>query len=254
MNVSRQISNQKFCADELRTLDADRYLIALFQPRQIRRYAIALAAWNLELSRVRPHSGEQTLGLIRLQWHSDALNEIKEGRPRHHPVIEELAFAHGAGIVDTERLQNIIDARERDINPAPAQNIDELENYARATGGALHAELWRNTPVEKLAEDVGTGYALIGIARSELINAARGRPWLPEPIEQNLKLIIERGITLGAKTAPTGYRAAMAPAILVNAYAKRARRAGFDYTSPTMQAPDPNRTLRMIMAKLLRKI
>jgi len=254
MNALPQTTNQAFCSDQLQRYDPDRYLIALFQPRRLRRSAIALATWNLELARARPPSGEQTIGLMRLQWHRDALSEIVEGRPRHHPVIEELAFAHRAGMLNAERLKKIVDARERDIDPAPMGNIDDLESYARATNGALHAELWQDTPAARAAEDAGTSFALIGIARSESLNSARGRPWVPQPLDQNLRLIIDRSVALARSTAPRGYQAAMAPIILANAYTKRAARAGFDTRSPNMVKPDPNRTLRMIFARLCGRI
>ena len=75
-----------FCADAVRRLDPDRYILALFQPTKLRRAALALAAWNLELANARVRSGETMIGMIRLKWHHEALEEIIAGRPRRHRV------------------------------------------------------------------------------------------------------------------------------------------------------------------------
>ena len=52
-------------------------------------------------------------------------------------------------MLNVERLKKVVDARERDIDPAPMGNINDLESYARATNGALHAELWQDTPAAR---------------------------------------------------------------------------------------------------------
>ena len=211
MNASTPQSDEDFCADAVRAEDSDRYLIALFQPPRIRRAAIALAAWNLELARARPRSGEATIGLMRLQWHHDALDEIAAGKPRRHPVVAELAAAHGAGLLDLDGLHAIVDARERDLDPAPAADLADLEAYARKTAGALHANLWQGGPGAAAAEDAGAAFALIGLARAEPANQARGRPWAPKALKGGLRPIVERAAELAAVAPPKGARAAVAP-------------------------------------------
>ena len=127
-----------YCADQVRQHDGDRCLMALLDPKRLRQAAMTLAAWNLELANARPPSGEETLGLIRLQWHRDALEEIIAGNPRRHPVVNALTATHDAGLVDAAVLDAIVAARERDLDPEPPADLTELEAYARATSGALH--------------------------------------------------------------------------------------------------------------------
>jgi phytoene synthase len=252
MNASPLTSNPAedaaYCADQVREQDSDRYLIALFQPKRFRQAAMTLAAWNLELSNARPPSGEETLGLIRLQWHRDALEEIIAGNPRRHPVVNALAAAHWAGLVDAAALDAIVTARERDLDPEPPRDLAQLEAYARATSGALHRHLWRNTKAADAAEDAGTAFALIGLARAEPINQARGRPWAPKRLDGNLQPIIERALALARTKGPA---AAIAPATIAKGYASRALKAGSDPTTPLMAEPDPWRLWRLMLQKVL---
>jgi NADH dehydrogenase [ubiquinone] 1 alpha subcomplex assembly factor 6 len=65
-----------YCAQQLRRLDPDRYLTALFAPDRRREGLFALYAFNLEVARAREAVREPMMGLIRLQWWRDALEEI----------------------------------------------------------------------------------------------------------------------------------------------------------------------------------
>jgi len=252
--AARAEADARYCADAVRAQDGDRYLIALFQPPRLRAAAVALAAWNLELANAAPRSSETTIGMIRLQWHRDALEEIAAGRPRRHPVVGALAAAHAAGHVDLDDLSAIVDARERDLDPAPPESLAELEAYARAAAGALHRTLWRDTPAAAAAEDGATAFALIGLARAEPINQARGRPWAPKALKGDLAALIDRAATLAAVRPPRGHRGAAAPAALAAAYVKRARRAGGDPTDPRMSGPDPWRLWRLGAARLAGRV
>lgn len=245
--ISEPLDDAAYCAAQLRAHDSDRYLIALFQPRPLKTAAMALAAWNLELSNARPPSGEETLGLIRLQWHRDALAEIAVGNPRRHPVVNAMAAAHRAGLLDLASLNGIIDARERDLDPSPPESLRELEAYARATSGALHRHLWRDTKWADAAENAGTAFALIGLARAEPINQARNRPWAWKALNGDLRPLVERAKNLAAASGPS---AATAPATIAKGYANRALKANCDPTAPLMATPDPWRLWRLLAAKV----
>lgn len=244
------LDNAGYCAEAVRAQDSDRYLLALFQPGRLRRAALALAAWNLELANARPRSGETTLGLMRLQWHRDALDGIAAGRPRRHPVIGELAAAYADGLVALPALAGIVDARERDLDPAPPATLAELEAYARTTAGVLHACLWPDLPA---AADAATAFALVGLARSEAVNRARGRPWAPQALAGDLRPVIERGLALARAARAAGPRAATAPAALALGYGRRALAVEADPTRSEMAAPDPWRLWRLLAFRFLPK-
>ena len=111
--------------------------------------------------------------------------------------------------MDAAVLDAIVAARERDLDPEPPADLTELEAYARATSGALHRHLWRDTKAAQAAEDAGTAFALIGLARAEPVNQARNRPWAPKTLGGDLRPIIQRALELAAVKGPS---AAIAPA------------------------------------------
>lgn len=234
-----------FCADAVRRLDPDRYILALFQPAKLRRAALALAAWNLELANARVRSGETMIGMIRLKWHHEALEEIVAGRPRRHPVVWELAAAHDAGLIDAARLTSIVDARTRDLESTPPANMAELETYARATAGALNQALWPDAPA---ALDAGAAFALIGLARAAPQLEAAGRP--PTPKGRSLADLVIRGRALADQAIKAGPKPAAAPAVLARAYARRAAKASYNPTAALMAAPDPWRLWRLTAFRL----
>lgn len=243
MKPSEADADQAYCADIVRRQDPDRFLLALFQPAAKRRTALALAAWNLELANARQRSGEALIGEMRLQWHRDALGEIGDGRPRRHPVVGELAEAHGAGALDLAALLDIVDARARDLDPAPPADLAELEVYARATAGALNACLWPDAALP--AADAGTAFALVGLARAAPAFQAAGRPWTPADLKGDQAPAVRRGEELAAEALRSRPKAAVAPAVLARGYARRAAKADFDPTAPVMAAPDPWRIWRL---------
>src|SRR5690606_2930409 len=101
-----------------------------------------LLAWNLEIARIGEIASDEMLGLIRFQWWREALDEIYQGNPpRQHAVVLELAEAIRAHGLPQEVFTDILDAREADLDRAPFATQEELESYARRTGGAFLA-LW----------------------------------------------------------------------------------------------------------------
>src|SRR3546814_4744319 len=64
------------------------------------------------------------IGQIRLQWWREAWEGIAAGRPRQHPVV--LALHSHCRQADPADVAALIDARERDMEPAPMADMAEL--------------------------------------------------------------------------------------------------------------------------------
>ncbi len=77
---------------------------------------------------------------MRLTWWREGLEEIFEGRPvRQHPAAQALAAAVERRGLQREPLETMIDARYRELDPAPMSEGEALD-WARDTGG-LAAQL-----------------------------------------------------------------------------------------------------------------
>ena len=131
-----------YCAAAARSADLDRFYAALFAPSDKREALFGLLAFNAEIARTRETVSEPHIGLIRLTWWREALDEIDAGGPtRAHPVVEALAESHRQGGLWREPLIGLLEAREADLEDQPFSDENALVSYAAATGGGLHAAL-----------------------------------------------------------------------------------------------------------------
>jgi phytoene synthase len=77
------------------------------------------------------------LGEIRLTWWREVLDELYEARPvRRHPVAQALAELIRRRGFERALLDEMIDARYRELDPAP-MSPQEAVVWARASAGAV---------------------------------------------------------------------------------------------------------------------
>jgi phytoene synthase len=109
----------RYVLDEVRQADRDRFLAALFSPEPQRRGLLALLAFDHELARTRTVTREPMLARIRLEWWREAVAEAtSEGKPRAQPVVESLSETVRRHELPRQRLIDLIDAREEEIEGA----------------------------------------------------------------------------------------------------------------------------------------
>ncbi len=118
-------------------MDPERWLSSRFiADPQARADVVAIYAFDYELARAPKVASNALMGEIRLTWWREVLDEVYEGRPvRHHPTAQALAAAIGRRGLPRGPLETMIDARYRELDPAPMNLADALE-WARGTGGA----------------------------------------------------------------------------------------------------------------------
>jgi 15-cis-phytoene synthase len=172
------------CSTLVRDADRDRYLATLFAPAAQRNALNALYAFNIEIARVREKAREPMPGEIRLQWWREALTGERDGEATAHPVAaalrETLAHYNIAG----DRLIALIDAHAFDLYDEPMGTLDDLENYAGKTRGALFAmaaEILNasGAAAEAVTRHAGIAYTIAGILRALPVHAARRQLYLP---------------------------------------------------------------------------
>ena len=124
--------------EQVRSVDPDRYRAALTAPEDKRAALLTLYAFNLEVARTPWRASEPHLGQIRLQWWVDAVEEIYAGQPpRRHEIVTPLAELIRETAPPKHWLIDLIEARGRDIDPAPMLGRPEFERYISATAGAV---------------------------------------------------------------------------------------------------------------------
>ena len=197
------------CADLVRAQDRDRFLAALFAPEAARRHLFALAAFNVEVARVRDVAREALPGEVRLAWWREVIEGGGRGDVEGHPVAAALLDTITRFALPRASLAAIADARIFDLYDDPMPRLGDLEGYAGETASALlqlSALVLAPAAAAQTGDASGHGgvaLALTGLMRSFPIHAARGQCFLP------LDLLARHGI--GREAAVSG---TVTPALL----------------------------------------
>lgn len=144
-------------------VDPDRWLAARFvADPALRADLIGLYAFDYELARAPRTATNPLVGEVRLTWWSEAADEVFAGKtPRSHPVVLALARLAARGLVRAD-LEPLIDARYRELDPAPMTEA-EAGAWAQDTGGQcarLAARLLDPSADGEAARPAGAAWAL----------------------------------------------------------------------------------------------
>lgn len=142
-------------------VDPDRWLSSRFiADPTARADVIAIYAFDHELGRAPKVASNALMGEIRLTWWREVLDEAYGGAPvRHHPTAQALAVAIARCSLPRQPLETMIDARYRELDPAPMNLADALE-WAQGTGGAAaQAAALALDPAADLAKAAKAGEA-----------------------------------------------------------------------------------------------
>lgn len=263
---------ERSALEDLRRVDYDRFLCVIASPTHLQADLTSLYLFNAELASIIEKVSEQTLGLIRLQWWRDALNEIAHDQSHRHHLVQALADMLRRGKLDIKLLRCLIDVRERDVEATTPTDLTELEGYASDSAGVL-AELaltvcsTATSEHERLAaRQAGTAYGLVGIVRATSYFARQHRVMLPgidrdrliaqQPDQQLVKVVEKicaraRILLTAARKAqlPRTAIPALFPGRLVATHLERLRRYRYDPFAAGALAPSGLDIWRLVFAR-----
>lgn len=174
------------CMKIVQQHDPDRFLLSLFVPRKHRDALWALFAFNYEIAKTREVVTEQTIGLIRLQWWRDAIAEVYEGKePRQHEVVEPLAKAVKQYDLPKDLFDNLIYAREFDLEGVAPANFKGLANYCEFTNAPLMQLVLMvlgEAEEDEVVKAVSVRYGMLGTLRAVPYMLSQGRVMLPSDV------------------------------------------------------------------------
>jgi len=172
--------------DIVRHHDKDRYLISLMMPRQYRTALWSVFAFNYEISKTRSVVSETTIGLIRLQWWRDAINEIYDGQtPRNHEVVTPLSKVITQYDLPKELFESLIYAREFDLEGVAPANFEGLLNYCDYTNTPLNQiclKIMGNIEDGRIVKTVSQFYGVIGTLRAVPYMLQYGQVLFPQDV------------------------------------------------------------------------
>ncbi len=180
-------SNAEHCANLVREADRDRYLATLFAPAEHRDALLSLYAFNVEIARVRDLAREPMPGEIRLQWWREALAGERDTEAEAHPVASALRETLPPYGLSTDPLQALIDAHTFDLYDAPMASLQDFDDYASATRGAVFAVAAAilgglKPETQTLSRHAGIAYTVAGVITNLPLNAARRQLYLPQEL------------------------------------------------------------------------
>lgn len=123
------------CAELVKAGDPGRYLSVMAAPVGARDRLLVLYAFNLEVARAPWASKEEMIAEMRLQWWLDTINEIYEGKVRHHEVVGPLAEVIAAYDLPQDLFVELIEARRFDIYREGHTGEPAFDAYLNATSG-----------------------------------------------------------------------------------------------------------------------
>lgn len=264
------------CLNIVREQDHDRFLLSLMVAAKFRPALWALFAFNYEVAKTREVVSDTTIGLIRLQWWRDAIAEIYEDKPvRRHEVVDELAEAITTYNLPREDFDNLIYAREFDLEGVAPANLEGFCNYCDFTTTPLYRLALKicgnssdkDESARLRAESIE--YARIGILRSFVFMRTQRRVMLPQDILAKYKLSEQKlydfskfdGLPDVVKEVLEGgeqfrYDSSASKSVFLRAvtkmnhlYRKRIEAVQYDLFDPKLQIAPPFMALRLWVTK-----
>lgn len=185
-----------YCLDIVRRHDPDRFLLSLFAPRVHRPALWALFAFHYEIAKTREVVSETTIGLIRLQWWREAIEEIYEDKTvRPHEVLDDLKGVIKAYDLPRELFDNLIYAREFDLEDVIPANIEGLLNYCEYTNAPLMKlglKIMGDEDNDTVVVDISRRYGLIGVIRAVPYRLKSRRMLLPQDILDKYDVSVQK--------------------------------------------------------------
>jgi len=157
--------------DGLKSVDPDRYRASLFADKATREKLQLLYAIHWELAKVPELVSEPMIGAIRYQWWRDAVTEIYTGKPvRKHEITTPLTKLFLDHDMPRFWVDQLIDGRERDLDPTPFETMSAAIKYCDRTSGVLlKMAVWLCDATIETIDDyalLGRAWGLTGLARA----------------------------------------------------------------------------------------
>jgi phytoene synthase len=173
----------EYCQAKAAQSGSSFYYSFLFLPPERRRAITALYAFCREVDDVVDECTDAGVARLKLASWRGEVAQVYDGHPSH-PVAVALAAVKDRFSLPQERLQEIIDGMEMDLNHAGYADFESLRLYCHRVAsvvGLLSAEIFgfRDARTLDYARDLGLAFQLTNIIRDVGEDARRGRIYLP---------------------------------------------------------------------------
>ncbi len=174
---------QEYCQQKAAASGSSFYYSFLFLPAERRRAITALYAFCREVDDVVDEGLDPQLAAIKLAWWRAEVGNMFAGNPQH-PVTKALGALKDEFSITADRLNEIIDGMEMDLNQTRYLDWAGLERYCYRVAsvvGLLAAGIfgYRDARTLDYAHHLGIAFQLTNIIRDVGEDARKNRIYLP---------------------------------------------------------------------------
>ncbi|SCX47369.1 presqualene diphosphate synthase HpnD [Nitrosospira sp. Nsp1] len=178
----------QYCQEKAVQSGSSFYYSFLYLPLEKRRAITALYAFCREVDDVVDECTDASVARTKLAWwrhEVDAIFYDGQGNKPSHPVAKALADVSPTFNLTAQRLKEIIDGMEMDLDYNRYADFETLRHYCyhvASVVGLCSAEIfgYQNPKTLKYAEDLGLAFQLTNIIRDVGEDACRDRIYLPQ--------------------------------------------------------------------------
>jgi phytoene synthase len=172
-----------YCQTKAAASGSSFYYSFLFLPPERRRAITALYAFCREVDDVVDECSDAAVARMKLAWWRKEVAAVFHGTPQH-PVARALAEVAPGFNLSEERLNEIIDGMQMDLDCNRYPDFETLKLYCHRVAGVvglLAAEIfgYQDRRTLDYAADLGMAFQLTNIIRDVGEDARRNRVYLP---------------------------------------------------------------------------
>jgi len=184
----------EYCIELVKRTDHEHFLTNLLLPESIRTDSFAIRALNAEVASVRDNVSEKTIGLLRMQFWRDTIENLYQDQVPQHPVAIQLHKLIKQHNPSKELFERLISSREQFLSDKPFDNLEQVEQYGDQAFSSVYLlllELMDNDSghAKHAATQLGKCEGLVTLLRAAPYNATKRRCYLPT------ELLLEQGVS-----------------------------------------------------------
>jgi len=186
-STSAKQTPAQYCLDLVRKNDYENFLCTLLLSNNLRSSAFAIRAFNTEIALVEDQVKDEKIGLMRLKFWEDTLNNIYNNKPPKNPTSLELHRILQNTKLSKHYFKRLIEARFNKLNNSIFVDLDSLEKYAENTVSSIYylileAQGTKDVHTDHFASHLGKAHGIVTLIRSVPYNAQRRKIILPQDI------------------------------------------------------------------------
>uniref|UniRef100_UPI00398F0F61 NADH dehydrogenase (ubiquinone) complex I, assembly factor 6 isoform X1 n=2 Tax=Pristiophorus japonicus TaxID=55135 RepID=UPI00398F0F61 len=175
---------EHYCVQLVRNRDYEGFLSSLLLSSEFRRSVFALRAFSVELAQVQDFVSQKTIGMMRMQFWRQLIEDIYNDNPAHQPIAIELWKAVRKYKLTKRWFLRIIDEREKNLNEKAYRNIQELESYAENAQSSFIYLMLEILGVKDIHSDhaashIGKAQGIVTCLRATPYHSVRRKVYLP---------------------------------------------------------------------------